>query len=318
MAELAVSYNPVTRRFTARDAPTQRIILGLGTMAVEAAADYAKLASPTFTTQITTPKIVATAAKLTIQPTTDAVTAIQLNDKDGNVILNIDTTNNRVGIGTVSPGVLLELYTAGDTALRTSTLNFATQFGQYEGVWQGLSNPFILQAIGTAHDIVLCSNSNLPGISLLSNGCVGIGKAVPVCPGGAAAHTLHLAASDYPQYIMEATSGGVNEKVWRLICRSSQNFQIQCLDDAGGTEITGMEMTRSGNSITAVQFPSGTFKITGAFGCNAATPRTKYGSGGAVTYTPGAKGMSTDPEFADFVSKVNNIRTALVNNGIMS
>lgn len=65
--------------------------------------------SPTFTTQITTPVVLAPAASLVLKPTTDGATAIQLADKDGNVILNVDTTNNRVGIGTVAPGFNLSV-----------------------------------------------------------------------------------------------------------------------------------------------------------------------------------------------------------------
>jgi hypothetical protein len=71
--------------------------------------------SPTFTTQITVPKIVATSNALDIQPTTDATTAIQLNDKDGNAILNVDTTNDRVGIGTTGPAARLETKGSGYT-----------------------------------------------------------------------------------------------------------------------------------------------------------------------------------------------------------
>lgn len=57
------------------------------------------LSSPTLTGNVGISSIVAPANALTIKPTTDATTAIQCQDKDGNVILNIDTTNNRVGIG---------------------------------------------------------------------------------------------------------------------------------------------------------------------------------------------------------------------------
>ena len=51
--------------------------------------------SPVFTTKITTPAITATAASLAIKPTTDAVDAVQVQDKDGNAILTVDTVSNK-------------------------------------------------------------------------------------------------------------------------------------------------------------------------------------------------------------------------------
>lgn len=79
------------------------------------------IASPTFTTpalgtpasgvldNCTAATLKATSNSLVIKPTTDATTAIQMADKDGNAILNIDTTNDRVGIGTASPGAKLSV-----------------------------------------------------------------------------------------------------------------------------------------------------------------------------------------------------------------
>ena len=40
--------------------------------------------------------ITATSNSLVIKPTTDATTAIQIADKDGNAILTVDTTNNKI------------------------------------------------------------------------------------------------------------------------------------------------------------------------------------------------------------------------------
>lgn len=64
-------------------------------------------------TQLTTAKVIATSNSLALLPTTDSVTAMQLQDKDGNNILNVDTTNDRVGIGNTSPAVALDV--TGDT-----------------------------------------------------------------------------------------------------------------------------------------------------------------------------------------------------------
>ena len=91
--------------------------------------------SPTFTTQITTPAITAPAASLVIKPTTDAVNAVQVQDKDGNNILNVDTVNNRVGIGTAAPESLLHLvHTTPSIGLFGANQNAdAASIGLFEG-----------------------------------------------------------------------------------------------------------------------------------------------------------------------------------------
>lgn len=61
---------------------------------------------------ITTSNLIAESNSLVIKPVTDATTAIQIADKDGNVIGNFDTTNNRFGVGTASP--LAELHVSSD------------------------------------------------------------------------------------------------------------------------------------------------------------------------------------------------------------
>jgi len=47
--------------------------------------------------------------ELTITPATDAVDAVTITDEDDNVILSVDTVNNRVGIGTADPDSKLEV-----------------------------------------------------------------------------------------------------------------------------------------------------------------------------------------------------------------
>jgi len=46
---------------------------------------------------------------LTIQPATDTLTALVVNDKDANNIFTVDSINNRVGIGTASPAHRLDV-----------------------------------------------------------------------------------------------------------------------------------------------------------------------------------------------------------------
>jgi len=60
---------------------------------------------------------------------------------------------------------------------------------------------------------------------------------------------------------------------------------------------------------------SGELGISGKFGCNQAQPQAVFASGGAAAASPAAYNQASD----QFVRNlVNNIRTALVNNGIMS
>lgn len=60
-------------------------------------------------------------------------------------------------------------------------------------------------------------------------------------------------------------------------------------------------------------------KVSGAFGCNAATAQTAYASGGALAaYAAGANGLDSGANMSALHAMVVSIRAALVANGIMS
>jgi hypothetical protein len=64
---------------------------------------------------------------------------------------------------------------------------------------------------------------------------------------------------------------------------------------------------------------TGSVAVTGALGCNAATPQTAYASGGALAaYSTGAFGLDSDAHMQALFDMVVKIRAALVANGIMS
>jgi hypothetical protein len=63
---------------------------------------------------------------------------------------------------------------------------------------------------------------------------------------------------------------------------------------------------------------NGNTQVVNAFGCNSKAPQGAFASGGAVAPGAGAFGASSAANFAALVTLVSNIRTALVNNGIMS
>lgn len=83
--------------------------------------------SPTFVTQITTPKVVGTAS-LVLLPTTDATTAIQIQDKDGNYLMNVDTTNDRFGFGLDAPTVFFHVSKSSDVSVTTGMFQVAPTF----------------------------------------------------------------------------------------------------------------------------------------------------------------------------------------------
>jgi hypothetical protein len=69
---------------------------------------------------------------------------------------------------------------------------------------------------------------------------------------------------------------------------------------------------------TPVGLLTGSFQCTTGFGCNSKTAQTAYASGGPVTPGAGAYGYSSAVNAAALATLVTNIRTALVNVGIMS
>ncbi|MDD5459414.1 MAG: LamG domain-containing protein [Phycisphaerae bacterium] len=57
--------------------------------------------------------------------------------------------------------------------------------------------------------------------------------------------------------------------------------------------------------------------VSGKFSCNGASPQATYTSGGAVATTAGAFGFGSDAERIALTTLVNNLRSALIGNGIM-
>ena len=147
-------------------------------------------AMPTLTTSLTVPTIIGPAASLVLKPTTDGVTAIQLSDKDGNAILNVDTTNDRVGIGTTAPS---ERLTVGDGITSAQGIhinagdNAAIRF-QTAGTYNwGILNEFPSSGKLTFYDYY----SGASMVTFQSGGAVGIGTTTPTLSGTG---KLHMAA----------------------------------------------------------------------------------------------------------------------------
>ena len=64
--------------------------------------------------------------QIKLHPTTDSVDFFQVLDADGGTpVLNVDSTNERVGIGTASPDQLLEVESSGDAVIHVDSANNA-------------------------------------------------------------------------------------------------------------------------------------------------------------------------------------------------
>jgi hypothetical protein len=93
---------------------------------------------------------------------------------------------------------------------------------------------------------------------------------------------------------------------WLQIWWTGRNYAIEAYD-------------RTNSVYLPFTIYSSTTKITGQFGCNNATPQAAYASGGPVTDEADATYSANEVTMLNNLKAlVNNIRTALVNNGIMS
>jgi len=112
---------------------------------------------------------------------------------------------------------------------------------------------------GSSNTTAVIQSNGTTAITVDTSQNVGIGGALLAgTPGGAAGKVLALAATQYPQSIMTATSGTTGNKNVRFIYRDSGVFQLQTLDDTYGSEVTVHEVQRSTTGITYQAFYTGT------------------------------------------------------------
>ena len=80
------------------------VLATIGTLTITTKATIALLEATTATIGT-----LSMTGALTIEPDTDTLTALVVNDTDSNRVLTVDTINNRVGIGTTGPGAKLQI-----------------------------------------------------------------------------------------------------------------------------------------------------------------------------------------------------------------
>ena len=135
------------------------------------------------------------------KPTSDTITAIQLQKADGTNVLNIDTTNGNVGIGTTSPSYKLHV-SGGRTRLVPTAEPYALALGRSE-----IGNYYYLGVSNDANPhLVFSNNAGVERMRIEDGGNVGIGTNDPgnllhiQGTGGTIPTQLRLGVTDSDQY----------------------------------------------------------------------------------------------------------------------
>jgi hypothetical protein len=286
-------------------------------------------AGPTFD-HLHTATITAPAASLVLKPTADATTAIQLADQDGNAVLTVDTTNDRVGIG----GTPSYKFNVIDTSLGTYGIYCLKTSDDPAGAQVGISVSMTNNAtIAHAHSIHGLLFNNIIGTDSYNRTGIHYGIQGSVSHSGTG--TLSYAEGGFLGVKVNADSPGKIGTAYGLVIGNgiytgktgtiTNNYDIFLNSPSTGsgsiTNDYGLWIgNRAGSTLNyAIYTGTGLVRFGGAFGCNAATPQTSYVVGeaapaGGTGATAGA--YDTAAHRDSLITLVNNIRTALINNGI--
>ena len=108
--------------------------------------------------------------------------------------------------------------------------------------------------------LTLQTNNGTTAITVDTSQNVGIGTSTLLNPGSPDARTLTVSATKYPQIFSIATTAAANNTTYRTIVRDTGVYQIQMVNDAGTTEQTAYEISRSANSVTYQRWYGGTLE----------------------------------------------------------
>jgi hypothetical protein len=197
-----------------------------------------------------------------------------------------------------------------------------------------ISSPTVTSGltVSTGNETITAGNLNL------SNGVVGIGSSAASIQGIRMLQTLTGGVSQTgilvnPTFDSGATTLGYGINVGVISAAAAftmatgAGVHIGAPTIGAGSSITTLyglkiENQTGGGTNYAIFTGTGPVKIGDAFGCNGATPQTAAASGGAVTTTAPTQttpwGFSTSAQATGIITLLNNIRAALVANGIMS
>lgn len=131
-----------------------------------------------------------------VKPASDSSSAVQIQKSDGTSVVNVDTTNERVGIGTTSPSSLLELRKDAGSAIgpilalnnKAGSGNTAIYLNGYD---VGANDPAAaIKSIDGNWSAHLTFSTKVPGnaenglterVRIQNDGYVGIGSSSPSC-----------------------------------------------------------------------------------------------------------------------------------------
>jgi len=194
---------------------------------------------------------VAANGDLTLQGTTDGTRTTSY--------VNIQPNGGNVGIGTTAPKTRLNINTDSNenNSANSKISTYADSNSIYGIGFSHYSNYGLGLFSGQALD-------GSPAIMIENTGNVGIGTTTPI-DYVSTAKNIQIVGTTYSALTLGASDSSTNNKFWRNIIRSSTSgaavYQIQTIDDSGGTEITALQITRSGNSVTQTVLPNGNVGI---------------------------------------------------------
>ena len=140
---------------------------------------------------------------------------------------------------------------------------------------------------GDSSGVLQLQTTGTTAVTIDTSQNVGIGATTLLNPGSPDAKTLTVSATKYPQIFSIATTAAANNTTYRTIVRDTGVYQIQLINDAGTSEQTAYEISRTANSVTYQRWFGGT------------TEAMRIASDGIVTIS---KGVSGTPAFAAYQS----------------
>jgi hypothetical protein len=215
----------------------------------------------------------------------DSTTAFQIQNASKGVILNVDTTNGRLGIGTTSPSYAVDVQTNANSAQRVFLKNFSSGSSASQGFY--LSND-----AGVTASLILNSSTNAAYAGVSSLNLV-----------NAAAASLGLGTTNTVVQTINS-NGGV---LFKNRVDTSTAFQIQ---NAAGTTLFDADTLNGTVSQGLGTYGTGTIAQTTTAITGTGTTFTSAMGGGTITYSDGTTATVTFVDSTHLTSSVSKTVTA--------